>query len=1666
MSRKTVFNLIVLLLVIALFTGTGITINYYSHLPERLSQHETILLGQNRLVPGSQSALRLLVRDSKNGAPLQDARVQVSLRSNSTGASVPLFSGATNAQGTTDVVFRVPEDTQPDQTLVVETQSKLGSDRMERPVTVKRDYRVLLTTDKPIYQPGQLIHVRALALSTFDLKPAARQTLEITIADGKGNKVFRKPLTTSSFGAAATDFQLASEVNTGPYKITAVLDTTSSEKTVTVEHYVLPKYAVKLQTDRKFYLPGQHVHATLNANYFFGKPVVKGMVQIEGFTFDVQRQVFATLQGSTDDQGSYEFDLDLPGYIAGTDLEGGQALVYLQASVTDQTQHVETSNLSLPVAGNALKIEAVPEGGVIRQGVENIVYLLTSYPDGTPAQTSLTLTVIGTGETMNTQTGQYGLAKIRITPKQSWLGFNLEARDPQGNHTSRQFGFEGDYVEESVLLRPEKPIYQVGETMNLTILTSQPTGTVYLDIVRQGQTMSTRSIDVKQGQAQLNVDLTPDLYGTLELHAYKILTSGAITRDTRLVVVDNADQLLINLKPGKETYRPGEKGSLDILVTGKEGQGVESAVGLAVVDESVFALAETDPGFARLYFLLEQEIMKPRYDLHGFTMTDLVNRLPSSDPNLNSAAVDAAQASLADVILKGKARQPAFNLVANSHQDAVQRANTLQTKSFNVIGIGLFGLVLLIPLAMIGLVGFSIYREKHLMQSMLVGLALALALVLLYFLWPLGSENQWVQSPLDRLGVLLNGITNNLVSLLGILALAGVVGFLGLVGVAIARKEVSLGWLLGLLVLFTVALGMLVVVSRLADVMRSETQLILVFLAFLLIPLAFTLRFAGYAANRRILPALASLPLALFLLLGFLPLLALSTSGAMGAGAPMMFDGNALVDKEAMRLAQPVAAPAATQAPAIGEAAGANKAEDKGQSGTAAEPPRLRQYFPETMLWLPDGVTGPDGTLRVDIPMADSITTWRVTALASSQDGRLGSASGPLRVFQDFFIDLDLPQALTTGDEVAIPVGVFNYLPEDQQVTLELEKADWFELLDEPSKSINIASNDINVVHFRIRALKPGSQPFKVTANGSKMSDAILKQVRVFPNGKPIQFTNSDRLAPGKPVHQAVSIPLDAIPGTQSLVVKIYPGIVSQVIEGLDSILRMPNGCFEQTSSSTYPNLLVMDYLKTTQQASPEVQMKAEEYINLGYQRLTVFEVGSTGGFSLFGDAPADRMLTAYGLQEFSDMSRVHDVDPALVKRAAEWLLQQQSADGSWENDRGLVHESTWQNLENDRLPVTAYITWSLIEAGFGKDPRAQKGLQYIREFQAQAKDPYVMALVANALVANDVKNSASTLDKPTQAVLDRLAGLAVQSGDTSYWQSEIATFMGSEGQVGSIETTAMAANAFLRANSHPDLANAALVYLIHQKDSYGTWHSTQATVLSLKALLQSVRAGADNIHATVKVTLNGSQEKVVNVTPETFDVVQLLSFSDINIGRENVVDITTKGQGSLMYQVSGGYYLPWDKLAKYPELAPAAERELVSIDLVYDRTELAVNDIVNVNVTIELNKAGGRAESAMLDLGLPPGFTVQTEDLDALVARFKDTPQDYTFPTIKRYELTGRQILVYIQNISDGNPLQFSYRLRARFPLKAQAPASSAYDYYNPNVTGESQPMELVVKE
>src|SRR5262249_44294652 len=156
----------------------------------------------------------------------------------------------------------------------------------------------------------------------------------------------------------------------------------------------------------------------------------------------------------------------------------------------------------------------------------------------------------------------------------------------------------------------------------------------------------------------------------------------------------------------------------------------------------------------------------------------------------------------------------------------------------------------------------------------------------------------------------------------------------------------------------------------------------------------------------------------------------------------------------------------------------------------------------------------------------------------------------PLRVFQDFFVDLDLPVALTQNDEVAFPVAVYNYLKAPQTVTLDLQPEEWFELTDGLGlrRSLVIKSSEVTAVKFRIRAKRIGNFPLTVKASGTKMSDAIKRSIEVVPDGRKVDQVVADRLS--GTVTKTLTIPENAISDASKLYVKVYPGVFSQVLEG------------------------------------------------------------------------------------------------------------------------------------------------------------------------------------------------------------------------------------------------------------------------------------------------------------------------------------------------------------------------------------------------------------------------------------------------------------------------------------------------------------------------------------
>jgi hypothetical protein len=126
-------------------------------------------------------------------------------------------------------------------------------------------------------------------------------------------------------------------------------------------------------------------------------------------------------------------------------------------------------------------------------------------------------------------------------------------------------------------------------------------------------------------------------------------------------------------------------------------------------------------------------------------------------------------------------------------------------------------------------------------------------------------------------------------------------------------------------------------------------------------------------------------------------------------------------------------------------------------------------------------------------------------------------------------------------------------------VKIEMQKESWFELLDGNfERKLDLKANEVTSVKFRIRAGKIGWQPLTVKAFGSKKSDAVKRVVEVVPNGQKYERVLSDRLN-GK-IMQEVAMPANAIPDASKLIVRIYPGVMAQVLEGAEGLIRLPGG--------------------------------------------------------------------------------------------------------------------------------------------------------------------------------------------------------------------------------------------------------------------------------------------------------------------------------------------------------------------------------------------------------------------------------------------------------------------------------------------------------------------------
>jgi uncharacterized protein YfaS (alpha-2-macroglobulin family) len=460
-------------------------------------------------------------------------------------------------------------------------------------------------------------------------------------------------------------------------------------------------------------------------------------------------------------------------------------------------------------------------------------------------------------------------------------------------------------------------------------------------------------------------------------------------------------------------------------------------------------------------------------------------------------------------------------------------------------------------------------------------------------------------------------------------------------------------------------------------------------------------------------------------------------------------------------------------------------------------------------------------------------------------------------------------------------------------------------------------------------------------------------------------------------------------------------------------MIQDPNGCFEQTSSTSYPLTMAQQYFLTHSGVDPKLVETARQKLEDGYKKLVAFWCPDRG-YEWFGENPGHEALTAFGLLHFVDMSKVRAVDQNMVSTTRAWLLKQKDGKGGFNRNRRALH--SW--IE-DKDCSNAYIVWALLETG--QSPSDLKlELESLKTAAAASQNNYEIALAANAFYLAGDKTTAKTL-------MDRLAAMQKPDGKMDGVTSSI---VGSGGESLEVEGTALATLAWLREPAYAANVEKSIKFLADScKD--GRYGSTQATVLALRAIIQyDTERARPSAPGKVEVLVdNQTVGDWINFDKTTQGAIKLPDLSEL----------LTVGTHKIELRMEGGKPMPYSLAVKYNVKTPVSSKDC-KLDIVAKlaREKLTEGASTEVLITV-VNKMKDAVPNPVAIVGLPGGLEPRHDQLKELVKK----------KTIDAYEVRGREVVFYWRALGANEKKEVPLSLIAAIPGSYTGPASRIYLYY-----------------
>ncbi|MDX9720267.1 MAG: alpha-2-macroglobulin family protein [Myxococcota bacterium] len=691
-----------------------------------------------------------------------------------------------------------------------------------------------------------------------------------------------------------------------------------------------------------------------------------------------------------------------------------------------------------------------------------------------------------------------------------------------------------------------------------------------------------------------------------------------------------------------------------------------------------------------------------------------------------------------------------------------------------------------------------------------------------------------------------------------------------------------------------------------------------------------------------------------------------------------------------------------------------------------------RTDFRETVYWNPSLRTDEQGKATVRFPLSDAVTSFRASAEGVAGVQVLRSEH-VLSSKLPISIAAKLPLELSRGDILELPVSVANETERAQRVQYGAAIGPAFQLLaNELPANDELAAGERRSYFIRAKVVGNGRQEadgrIQLFAGAGELSDRLERTVRIVPEGFPFEWAASGRLR-GAAEH---TFRVDrALPDTAELTLRFYPSPVSSLVAGTEALLRAPYGCFEQASSTTYPNIMVMQYLGGQQEVDAAAMEQARAYLDQGYQLLTGYE--SPGlGYEWFGGDPGHEALTAYGLMEFVQMSKVFDVDQSMIARTRKWLLDKRDGRGGYmRNPRAL---DAFGGASDE--VTNAYITYALSEAG---EKELSKEVELVAEYAAQSEDPYVLALATNTLL---------NVEPSTERTRTAVKKLMQKQAEDGSFPGAAQSITRSGGQALLIESTALAALAMMK-SSDLDAArlDGAIGWIAGSNNGWGSFSSTQATVLALQALTQYASLSSRLPEGVrLRVELNGKQVADLSIDDADSKEMVIGGFGPDLVDGENTVKLYLEGPSDAV--------LAYSALASYRTKQPLSHpNAAIGLSTQVDKKSVPIGESVRLAVSVK-NQRGEGQPMALARIGFPGGLSFQTWQLKELREK----------GLIDFYETREREVIVYFRAMAPNEERLFELDLLAQQAGSFTGPASSAYLYYTDEEKTWVEPIAMEV--